>query len=868
MLTLRILNNLASSTQISVDPSISSIQAHPLLHILKFSLDYLSTLQLSSHLHYDVTNATQRQRDVTRDNRNGVDGASKRSADVSERGNQTSYDDTALRIKHLLCALVFTCVRKIVTCREFAKYVIQYAGCLSTLIKIVEDVVSKIDNAKLAKSISDKLAKAIGEEISRDEAKKSPKVSSETVEKLPAVSPGSKEPSDGQVGVQIEANKTDNNVVKSGVENTDHVNSGESDTKGITGEQKNSENEGDMRRENRITNETHDVKTSDKNAGSIQSENLEVKTSNEEFSNVESTNANELDEIDAQWNTYLFNLTFTVLILYKHIIKHYSINEEKFNIFLQILNNFVNNKNINTVIKENVIDKEAGKQIIHELLLIKILRLMDNKHKIVVFNLLNELVLNIQHFKVKLINSEKGTVSERLNNAQDINAPNDNYHHVSMLGNSYSMLNNSKCIVSNLNLIVISFLNESLSRNNGAKYDRNSESSIGARKTSSQIPDHGSVVRNGCCRSKVIDQNHLNFHIIKLLLNNGACCCFPHKLLVNKIHTLLTSSESNKKIATYCFMLLENMLYTELNYYSDCAPCKYCDLVFVESNSNSLHEVSGSPSRGLDSRSNGDVKNNSSETKSKTKFTIASILSKGTKNADKSWDKKSSKITNMFSSSGNATSTSTDDRSNLTKVQDKRKTNPNQEVGAKPCSSIDEELLIGFYKSIIQRDQYKLKCKLLAHLIRIVNAFKPNLQLELVEHVIQPLFLKLKTRLMLSKYVCKEFLVLTEKFSPKQNEELNEFIIVDSDCNIITSDKLNLCTGQVEDKVDVDEKFPGKPDEVAEVVADISGTPEEKNPVDNVLLSGEGIEGQSGKKVTKRRRSKKNSESKNNVPQR
>ncbi|KAL1451107.1 hypothetical protein WDU94_003400 [Cyamophila willieti] len=102
VLTLLILNDLASSSHLLPELPISSIPSHPLLHILKFSLDYLSTLQLSTH-------------------------------------------PNSLRIRQLLIRLVHTCVLKIRHSREFTKYIIQYHGILSTLIKIVEDVVSKMD---------------------------------------------------------------------------------------------------------------------------------------------------------------------------------------------------------------------------------------------------------------------------------------------------------------------------------------------------------------------------------------------------------------------------------------------------------------------------------------------------------------------------------------------------------------------------------------------------------------------------------------------------------------------------------------------------------------------------------------------------
>lgn len=822
------------------------------------------------------------------------------------------------------------------TCREFAKYVIQYAGCLSTLIKIVEDVVGKIDNGRHAQAVSEKLAKVMGgrsfgEETPRGKVERKGSVLTErkdldeegekSFEELFKESEGinvqinslskaidsiSKDIDSFSKDVDVidETNFNESGKKDSGVENTasvDHVKSGEKYVEGIADESSGTNDKGDVDEnsktdQNVTTPETLEVKDVNKCAESVDELSKPI---NEPIRNVKSSNVNnfsELDETDAQGNTYLFNLTFTVLILYKHIIKYYSINEDKFNIFLQILNNFVNNKNINSVLK----DRANKGKLVHELLLVKILRCLDNEHKIVVFNLLNELVANIQCVKLKLIGSEK----EKLNNALD--SVGDSYHHVSMLGNSHSMLSNSKCIVSNLNFIVLSFLNSDsnsgatpnvrkmLGKTYGETVNCDNSDLIGARRDTSQ-PQHGCEVRSGlgslcCSRDKVIDVNHLNFHIIKLLLNNGACCCFPHKLLLNKIHALITSSE-NKKVTTYCFMLLESMLYKELNYYSDCAPCKYCDLVYVDS---SLHEMgASSPSRGQE-KSNGDLKTNKSnssknsngEIKKSSKFTIASILSK------KSSDKKivNAKNTNVVSS-GNATSTSTDGRGNLT-VEDKRKDNMSTEVESKPCSSIDEELLINFYKSVINTDNYKLKSKLLAHLIKVVNAFRSSLQLELVEHVIQPLFLELKTRLTLSDFVCKEFSNLREK--PK-NEDLNEFIIEDSDCNIITSEKLDLCASQLEVTGDLEKQCGGDSREkTSEVVsvgdvsgsADISGTLEEKNPIvplngkvvssngevvpsNGEILPPSGVaDGGDTQKKVKRRRSRRNSEPKQNLPQR
>lgn len=590
------------------------------------------------------------------------------------------------------------------------------------------------------------------------------------------------------------------------------------------------------------------------------------------------------ESLDTQWTTYLFNLTFTILILYKHIIKYYNTNEEKFNIFLQILNNLVNNKNINTtIVKGKEVEDGKGKdgakrqQVIHELLLIKIARHVNNKHKMILFNLVNDLILGVQQVKAKLVRGQE--TSGRLNNFVQESAENA-YHHVHILGHSYSLLTSNKCVVSNLNLIVISFLNGDADgrtlksaekaegenaigcfRENGRtlKFEgvaEKSEGEVGCFRESCDTfgaEPASPVVTQGvfqgytdqCCpsdTSRDIDSNTLNIHIIKLLLNNGACCCFPHKILLNKIHALVSGND--KKIVSHCFLLLENMLYKELNYYSGCVPCKYCDLVFVENNAN-LHEgspskLNGSPHKHDSnvSKANGEIKNNAKNVSNgdakpkSSKFTITNILgkSKNTNSAERGSGKigKNTNLLEQTSTSGNASTTSASEEKNRTHAQEKPK-NASIQDGVKQ-SSIDEELLISFYTSILQGGRHKLKCKLFAHLTRVVNLFKSNLQCELVEHVIHPLFVKLISQVVRSRHVRKELAALNEKVA---NEELSEFIIVDNELNIISSDKLDVCTSG------------GDGVETAGVVvvndglAGFSGTPDEASHKENAYLSVE-----------------------------
>ncbi|KAL1451106.1 hypothetical protein WDU94_003399 [Cyamophila willieti] len=502
-------------------------------------------------------------------------------------------------------------------------------------------------------------------------------------------------------------------------------------------------------------------------------------------------------------------------------------NQEKFNIFLQLLNNFVNNKNINTIIK----DSGQNSRVIHELLLIKIVRIVNNKHRVILFNMVNELISSIQSVKMKLVNND----SRKLNNASETNS----YHHVHILGHSYSLLNNNKCIISNLNLIMISFL--------GVSNEDKQEKVPSCDRMSDSSGANGSCMRSP---GKDLDRNDLNVHIVKLLLNNGACCCFPHKILFNKIHCLLETSEGNKKMITHCFMLLENMLYKELNYYSGCSPCKYCDLVFVENTSKM--ESNTSPTKQQE-KNNADSNKTAPNEQSKpsSKFTITNILSRSNSNKNNSNERKGSKNTNITSttSGNNTSSTCNEEKTSRAPPQDRAKPSPDiSTTSVKQSSSIDEELLIGFYKSIIQSDHYKLKYKLLQHLIRVINLFKSNLQLDLIEQLIYPLFVKLKHQLSGSKFVPKEFLVVTEK-SVNNEEDLNEFIIVDKDLNIISSDKLDF-NNQIEQSTPTKDEATATPPSAGQNEGATSDT-------------------QPGKKVIKRRRSRKNSSEQNkqnNVP--
>uniref|UniRef100_A0A8D8QMF4 Lysosomal-trafficking regulator n=1 Tax=Cacopsylla melanoneura TaxID=428564 RepID=A0A8D8QMF4_9HEMI len=840
VLTLLILNELAASSSLPSDLPISSIPSHPLLHILKFSLDYLSTLQLSTHPSMDRT--------------------------------------LILRIRQLLIRLVHTCVIKIRHSREFAKYIIQYHGILSTLIKIVEDVVSKMDNETLRTTAGKRTETSPlhGQTIRTGEEKLI-----ETLDKLDKETMNSL----GAAG--------------NGGEPVDERHEGE--TNGREPEKTEQPPDGEEKRGNREEDEGRGDSVNTGGSAQTGSGNNKGIGNEEITKRIFETNMKLLDSsVKGSGETrYLFNLTFTVFLLYKHIIKYYNMNEEKFNIFLQLLNNFVNNKNINTIIKESA--NEDG-QVIHELLLIKIVRLMDNKHRVVLFNMLNELITSIQSVKSKLTSND----GRKLNNVAEINNETNSYHHVHILGHSYSVLNNNKCIISNLNWIMISFLNCNprgvscnhlgvSNRDNNPlgvscnppgvsnrdklekvpNCDRASEVSGAIQESSPRKPNIKRVEQiktnnNGCCTSsKDLDSNALNVHIVKLLLNNGACCCFPHKILLHKIHSLLVLSEGNKKMVTHCFMLLENMLYRELNYYSGALPCKYCDLVFVENNSNML-ESNTSPSK--QEKNNSESKHNASKnipngdaTKGKptsSKFTITNILSKTSSNRN-STDKKQSKNTNVTSTtSGNNTSSTCNEDKAIAHAQDKAK--PSPDGVAKQCSSIDEELLISFYKSIIQGDQYKLKCKLLAHLIRVVNMFKSNVQLELVEQIIHPLFVKLKNQILRSKFVPKEFRVLSEK--PGKNEEdLNEFIIVDKDLNIISSDKLD-ASNQIEQTTPTNTETTPTP-----IKQELIETPIDSQCQPSASHNEEATSDvtQPGKKVIKRRRSRKNSSEhnkQNNVP--
>ncbi|KAI5717188.1 hypothetical protein M8J77_001555 [Diaphorina citri] len=884
VLTLFILTDLVRSAQVPSDLSISSIQSHPLLHILKFSLDYLSTLQLSTHL---------------------------------------LKDTVSIRIKALLCLLIHTCLGKIKHNREFVKYIIQYHGILSTLIKIVEDVVSHMDNARLGRMPTGR--KISGSAKNESSGKGNDLLTGQKIsgnasngkesDFEPAKKGTGKEEIDGKLDVGEE--KVDEEIALSedkpepseGVPSVDKSESSEGTDKGKDRGNKES-NRNEEPSEQIIASEEVNVHVDNcqqnmKNGEKVKRNSVDTLTNMEKghkniednFTNLENkTNVHSLtnrfvdlttqhrESLDAQWTTYLFNLTFTILVLYKHIIKYYNANEEKFNIFLQILNNLVNNKNINTtIVKGKEVEDGKGKdgakrqQVIHELLLIKIARHVNNKHKMILFNLVNDLILGVQQVKAKLVRGQE--TSGRLNNFVQESAENA-YHHVHILGHSYSLLTSNKCVVSNLNLIVISFLNGDADgrtlksaekaegetaigcfRENGRTLKsegvaEKSEGEVGCFRESCDTfgaEPASSAVTQGifqgftdqCCpsdTSRDIDSNTLNIHIIKLLLNNGACCCFPHKILLNKIHTLLSGND--KKIVSHCFLLLENMLYKELNYYSGCVPCKYCDLVFVENNAN-LHEgspskLNGSPHKHDSnvSKANGEIKNNAKNVSNgdakpkSSKFTITNILgkSKNTNSAERGSGKigKNTNLLEQTSTSGNASTTSASEEKNRTHAQEKPK-NASIQDGVKQ-SSIDEELLISFYTSILQGGRHKLKCKLLAHLTRVVNLFKSNLQCELVEHVIHPLFVKLISQVVRSRHVRKELAALNEKVA---NEELSEFIIVDNELNIISSDKLDVCTSGGDDV------------ETARVVvvndgpAGFSGTPDGASHKENASLSVE-----------------------------